>query len=140
MHSAERRPKVFIVILNWNNWPETVLCLASLADLTFNSIEILVVDNGSTDASVKEIQTRFPRVSCLVNEENLGFGRGNNVGLKAALQKGADYILLLNNDTEVAPDLIERLLEAFTQPEVGLVGPRILYKDPPDMIWSEGGS
>ena len=106
-------PKVSLIILNWNGKEDTIACLESLQKLSYPHVDIILVDNGSTDATVPLIQERFPYVHCIPLPDNLGFAGGNNPGIQYALKKGADYILLLNNDTLVAPDLIESFLTAF---------------------------
>ena len=134
-------PRVAVVVLNWNGLADTVECLASLEQLETPAYEVVVVDNGSTDGSVTAIRERFPRVTVLENGENLGYTGGNNAGLRYALEQEADYVLLLNNDTTVAPDLVRRLVDAAeADPQVGIAGPTIYYHDRPDVIWSAGGA
>ena len=133
-------PRVVIIVLNWNGLADTLACLASLAGLDYPACEVVVVDNGSTDGSVEEIRSRFPSVTLIENGENQGFAGGNNVGLRYALKRDADYVLLLNNDTEVAPDSLRQLVSAAEAgPGIGIVGPTIYYYDEPDLIWTAGG-
>jgi hypothetical protein len=134
-------PRVMILILNWNGLDDTLASLASLAELDYPDCEVVVVDNGSTDGSVTAIQKRFPEITVIENEENLGFAGGNNVGLRYAMEQGVDYALLLNNDTEVAPDFLRRLVDvAEADPAFGIAGPTIYYYDQPDVVWSAGGA
>jgi hypothetical protein len=134
------KPRVAIVVLNWNNWRDTAECLASLQHLDYPNYEVVVVDNGSTDGSPERIHDRFPDVTVLENGANLGYAGGNNVGLRYALARGAEGVLLLNDDTEVAPDLLSRLVEGTESEErVAAAGPTIYYYDPPHLIWSAGG-
>ncbi|RLC85897.1 MAG: glycosyltransferase family 2 protein, partial [Chloroflexi bacterium] len=132
---------VTIIILNWNGLADTLACLASLAHLdNADACEILVVDNGSTDGSPPVIRERFPGVTLIETGENLGFTGGNNVGLRWALERGSDYALLLNNDTEVAPDFLCLLVEAVeADSRVGIAGPTIYYYEEPQTVWSAGG-
>jgi len=133
-------PQVVIVVLNWNGLADTLACLASLAELDYPEREVVVVDNGSSDGSVRAIRERFPMVTVLENGENLGYTGGNNVGIRYALEQGADYVFLLNNDTEVDPQMLKRLIEvAESDPGIGVVGPKILYHSEPETIWSAGG-
>ncbi|MCR4405865.1 MAG: glycosyltransferase family 2 protein [Anaerolineae bacterium] len=133
-------PRVTIIILNWNGLRDILACLESLSRLDYPRYQIVVVDNGSTDGSVEAIQERFLEATLIENGENLGFTGGNNVGLRYALTQGADYALLLNNDTEVAPDFLSRLVQAAeADPTVGMAGPTIYYYARPDLIWSAGG-
>jgi len=133
-------PRVGIVILNWNRRQETLDCLASLGRLEYPDYEIVVVDNGSEDGSAAAIAERQPAVTLIQAQSNLGFAVGNNLGLEYLRRTRAGYFLLLNNDTEVAPDFLLRLVQAAeADPRVGAVGPTIYYDDRPEMIWSAGG-
>ena len=133
-------PKVSLIILNWNGKEDTIACLESLQKLSYPHVDIILVDNGSTDATVPLIQERFPYVHCIPLPDNLGFAGGNNPGIQYALKKGADYILLLNNDTLVAPDLIESFLTAFsTHPQAGIIGAHIYLFDEKDRLDHLGG-
>jgi len=135
------QPSVTIIVLNYNNCEDTLDCLRSLQHLTYPSIQVLVIDNGSSDGSVEAIQTQFPEMTLVATGENLGFTGGNNVGIQRALEAGADYILLLNNDTIVAPDMVDVMVAAMqTDPAIGVAGPMIYYYDQPDIIWSAGGA
>lgn len=134
-------PHVTIVILNWNGLSDTLACLESLQRLDYPDYEIVVVDNGSTDGSVPVIRERFPVVTMLENAENWGYAGGNNVGLRHAMAQGADYALLLNNDTVVDPAFLGILVNAAeAEPAVGIAGPTIYYYEQPDIIWSAGGA
>jgi GT2 family glycosyltransferase len=134
-------PRTAIIVLNWNGLSDTLDCLASLQRLDYPDYEIVVVDNGSTDGSAETIRKRFPYLTLIENDENLGFTGGNNTGLRYALQHSADYALLLNNDTEVAPDFLRHLIEAMeADSEVGIAGPTIYYHERPGLIWSAGGA
>jgi GT2 family glycosyltransferase len=133
-------PQVTIIILNWNGLTDTLECLASLSRMDYPAYDVVVVDNGSTDRSPAVVRERFPDVTLIENDENLGFTGGNNVGLRWALEQGADYALMLNNDTEVAPDFLRLLVEtAEAEPMVGTAGPTIYYYDQPRTVWSVGG-
>lgn len=134
-------PQVMVLILNWNGLDDTLACLASLRQIDCPDCRVLVVDNGSDDGSPTIIRERFPAVRVVENGENLGFTGGNNVGLRYALESDADFVLLLNNDTEVAPDVLSRLVAAArADPSVGIVGPTVYYHERPERIWSAGGA
>jgi GT2 family glycosyltransferase len=93
------------------------------------------------DGSVPAIQSRFPEVAVIENEENIGYCGGNNAGLQHAAALNMEYMMLLNNDTEVTPDSVRLLVEAAESNEkVGILGPTICYHDQPDVIWSAGGA
>jgi hypothetical protein len=134
-------PKVSIIVLNWNGRDDTLACIASLRQINYTAYEILVVDNGSTDDSVAAIRTSHPQVTLIETGHNLGYVGGNNVGLEYAKVTHADYALLLNNDTEVAPDFLSLLVDvAETDSKIGVVGPTIYYHAEPERIWSAGGA
>jgi GT2 family glycosyltransferase len=134
------QPKVTIVILNWNNAPDTLECLASVAELCYDNYGVLVVDNGSTDGSVAAIRDQYPGVTILENAENLGYAEGNNAGIRYAMQSGAELVLILNNDTLVAPTMLAELVRAIeSSPEVGMVGPTVYCTDPADWLFAAGG-
>jgi GT2 family glycosyltransferase len=135
------QPLVAIVILTWNQRDLTLDCLASLAEMNYpaDHLQIIVVDNGSRDDTVPAIHSRFPYVTVLENGDNLGFAAGNNVGIRHALLGPAEYIMLLNNDTVVDRQMLRELLTALAgQPDVGVVGPKMLYFDRPDVFWCAG--
>lgn len=132
-------PKVSIIILNWNGKEDTIECLESLKYLTYSNYEIVLVDNGSTDGSVECFKKRYPEIEIIENGENLGFAEGNNVGIWRAIDKGADYILPLNNDTVVDSHFLEELIEvAKSDSRIGIIGPKIYYYDS-QKINSAGG-
>jgi len=131
---------VYIVVLHWNNYRCTDFCLQYLAQITYTLHKIVVVDNCSTDGSFERLKLKYTSCIYINNSENLGFARGTNVGLKYAYEQGADYFILLNNDVEVEPDFIEHLIEPILSlPNVGLVTPKILYRDNREVIWHAGG-
>lgn len=135
------KPSVAIIILTWNGKELTLDCLDSLSRLTYENAAVYVVDNASTDGTAEAVRERFgDAVTILRNDSNLGFSRGNNAGMKAALEDGHDLILLLNNDTVVDPECVSRLVDALERsPASGIVGPKIYYYTPPDRIWFAGG-
>jgi len=134
-------PRVGIVVLNWNRPDHTIACLTSLRELDYPSYEVVVVDNGSADGSPTAIRRLFPGVSVVENGRNLGFAAGSNVGIVLLARRGVDYVLLLNDDAEVATDLLGALVEvAEADPSTGILGPTIYYYGPATVIWSAGGS
>lgn len=137
--SDPTEPKVTVVVLNWNNAPDTIACLDSLYRVRYRNMEIVVVDNGSTDESLILLREACPGIELLETGENLGYAEGNNVGIRHALASQPDYVCVLNNDTEVAPDFITRLVEeAETDAAIGIVGPKMHFFDPPDMVFAAG--
>lgn len=132
--------RLAVVILTWNNVRYTLECLQSLAAQAF-PCTIYVVDNASTDGTPECVASRFPETHVIVNDDNLGFSGGNNVGLTAAFAAGAETVLLLNNDTTLAPDALAHLTEAtHTHPQAGLLNPAILFAQPPHRIWFAGAT
>jgi GT2 family glycosyltransferase len=100
---------------------------------------VLVVDNGSSDDSVAAIRVAIPGLTLIELGRNLGYAGGNNVGIKLALDQAADFVLVLNNDTTVSPDLLDRLVvAAMRHPDAAFLSPRILYMDQPSKVWFDG--
>lgn len=117
-------PRVTVVVPNWNGERFLNLCLTSLRRQSFEDFETIVVDNGSTDASVEFIQRNFPEVRVIRLGENLGFSAGVNAGIRASQ---AEYVVLLNNDTEVEPGWLEALVRAAeSHPEAGLLASKLV--------------
>jgi GT2 family glycosyltransferase len=134
-------PHVSVILLNWNQPEFTLDCLDSLQTIDYPAFDVIVVDNGSVDGSPARIRAAYPELTLIENSRNLGFAAGNNVGIAHALANGADYVLLLNNDTEVAPNLLRALVDvAECDSRIGAVGPKIYYYDHADVIWSAGGA
>jgi hypothetical protein len=132
-------PTLGIVVVNYNGLADTRRCLISLASLTKTKSFVVVVDNASSDASASILAGEFPSAAVIRSPINGGWAGGNNVGIRAALSAGADFVLLLNNDTVVGRDLGTRLLDAATAyPEYGILGPVIRDLDSPHDIQTEG--
>lgn len=133
--------RVFIIILNWNGYKDTVECVQSLFKIDYPNYEILVVDNGSSDDSVSRLRAEFPGLTVLANGRNLGFPGGNNVGIRYAMEKGAEYVFLLNNDTVVDSKVLTELVRvAEEDKDVGMVGPVILDYINPSILWFAGST
>jgi GT2 family glycosyltransferase len=133
-------PLVYIVVLNWNGWQDTLGCIESCLQLTYPRYRILIVDNGSTDASVGNLLERFPDIAVLQTGKNLGFAGGNNIGIRHAFEQGADYVWLLNNDTIVDPSALTELVSVGEASDAaGIVGSKIFFFSQPDVIWFAGG-
>jgi GT2 family glycosyltransferase len=130
---------VYILLLNWNGWKDTVSCVDSCQSLLGCNFRLLIVDNASSDGSEKILRQRFPDIELIQSGANLGFAGGNNVGIRHALERGADYIWLLNNDTVVDPSALSCLVETMERDHtIGMVGSKILYFGTPDTIWYAG--
>lgn len=117
---AVSNPLISIVIVNWNGKQWLSKCLDSLAKQTYKPIEVLIVDNASTDGSVPFLQSKFPWVHVVVSKTNLGFAGGNNLGIQSA---NGNHILLLNSDTWVDKDFVEKLWVYYRKEKYDVVGP-----------------
>ena len=125
--------RVVAVVLSYNGREDTLAALASL-----RGIETVVVDNGSTDGSTDAVEERFPEVELVRAGVNLGFAGGNNVGIRRALDRGADWVLLLNNDATVEQGLLDALAQAAAaRPDAGVLACKVLYADA-DRLWYAG--
>ena len=134
-------PHVSIVVLNWNTFALTRDCLASLRQVTYPNWNLILVDNGSTDGSGEALSNEFSEVIYIQNEENLGFSRGCNIGIRRALADGSDYVMLLNSDMVVEKGFLEPAVRiAESDPRIGLVSGKIYLKDRPRVLWYAGGS
>jgi GT2 family glycosyltransferase len=135
-----RTRPVAIILVNWNNEPDTAACLESCGRLDYPAFSVIVVDNGSADGSPEKLRQRFPGLEVIETGRNLGFAGGNNVGMGRALETGAEYVWLLNNDTQVERGALSALVEVAEQDRtVGMVGSKVLYFDHPGRIWYAGG-
>ena len=132
-------PSVCCLILSWNDSENTLACLKSFEQDDYGNKTVVVIDNGSTDGSLEKIQAAYPSVTYLENDENLLWAGGNNVGLRWALDRDYDYIILLNNDITVAPDMLTKLVNyAESDMSCGILGPKIYYHSRRNLIWYAG--
>jgi GT2 family glycosyltransferase len=130
---------VIAVVLNLNGWPDAVTCLESLQGEDYERLEMIAVDNGSTDDSVAEIRARFPDVELIEAGTNAGFAIGNNLGIRRALARGADFVWLLNNDTVVERSALRAMLaEVDRDPRAGIIG-CVLLENHVDEVQTWGG-
>jgi GT2 family glycosyltransferase len=135
---GEPLPLVYIVVLAWNNYEDTAECLESLRQLTYPHYHVVLVDNGSTDGTPQRVRATFPEVIVLENGRNLGVPAGYNVGFRYALEHEADHVLMLNNDTTVAPTILEYLVSATEEPDAGILAPVVFHYHDPCKVWSAG--
>jgi GT2 family glycosyltransferase len=132
-------PKVFIVILNYNGKEVIKKCLASVFKIDYPNFEVVIIDNNSVDGSFEIARSTFSKASFIKNEENLGFSAGNNVGIRFAIERMAQYILILNNDTEVEKDFLKKLVEEGEKNKPsGILSPVIFNGDTKE-VWFSGG-
>ncbi|MCI0382593.1 MAG: glycosyltransferase family 2 protein [Chlamydiae bacterium] len=133
-------PKISFIILNWNRKEDTLACLASVSEVDYPNFEIVLVDNGSTDDSIQATQERFPKITIIPTGKNLGYAGGNNVGIQFCLEKGADYLFILNNDTTVSSDTLKNMIPLFKEhPRLGILGCKIYLFDKPFTFDHLGG-
>lgn len=130
-------PLVSVVIVNYNGAEVIRPCLRSLASLPFPGSEVIVVDNGSTDGSVEAVALEFPQVRLIRNGSNLGFAQANNIGVAEAR---GEYVILLNNDTEVTNDWIPPLLEMLKDPGVAVVTSKVVTDGVPPEYYTMNGT
>ena len=134
------KAKVAIIIINWNSFDYTNDCLQSLAEMEGDQAEVVLVDNCSSDDSLQRLKGLYPDLHYVENDDNLGFSEGNNTGIEYALEQDFEYLLLLNNDTFVAPDFLSEMLKVMdADTSVGAVQPKIYYNHDRNLIWSAGG-
>jgi hypothetical protein len=133
-------PLVITIILNTNRMEDTLAALASLLANDYASHRVIVLDNASVDGSVEAIRSTYPQVEIIELSQNLGYAGNNNMGIQAALDQGADWVFVLNEDTVLAPDCVTRLIEiGRDNPRIGILGPMVYHHDEPDVIQSAGG-
>jgi GT2 family glycosyltransferase len=127
------------IVLSWNGRDDTLSCLDSLTRIEHPAFGIVCVDNGSTDGSQQAVREHFPHVVLIEAGVNLGYSGGNNVGIRHALEHGARWVVLVNNDATVAPDVIEGFEQAMRErPRAGILAGKIYFADRPRMIWFAG--
>lgn len=133
-------PDVIVVILTYNHFDDTKECLESVYKSKYERFKVILVDNGSTDRTPEKVRQQFPDVILIENKQNLGVPGGYNVGFRHALEDNADYILMLNNDTVILPDMMNKLvIQAEQDQNIGMVMPKVLYHGTDDQVWSSGG-
>ena len=138
---------VYIILLNWNGWKDTVPCIESIINSSYQKIRVVVVDNDSNDDSVERIEEFISaqkiqdKVLIIKNNENSGFSKGCNIGIDYALkQSDCEYVWLLNNDTVVENDTISNLVSFFeSHPKYSVLTPQINYFDNKALVWNCGG-
>lgn len=140
--------RIAVVLVNYNGKQYNVACIESLlAQKPFgeelNTVKIYIVDNASQDDSMRIIRERYgadQRIETVHLDANYGFSYANNIGIRQAKAWGADYILLLNNDTEVQDDMLAQLVACAGRHPDSMIAPKIYYSDRKEVIWSAGGA
>jgi len=135
----EKFPKVSIIVLNYNGKNCIEKTLKSVYRVNYPDFNVVLVDNNSTDGSLEFIRRNFPKIGIIKNDQNLGFSAGNNIGIKYALERGADYILLLNYDTEVKSNFLLHLIKTMQSDKKNGIGSPVIFKGKNKDIWFSGG-
>lgn len=157
-----KEPLVYVIMVNWNNYTDTINCLNSIFRLTYNKFKIIIVDNNSSDGSFEQLknycdekniisidsQESSLNVEDVINKKlilirnsiNSGFAGGNNVGIKIAENLGAEYLWLLNNDTEIKENSLEELVKYANEFPRSIIGSKVMYFHNPKMIQTIGGT
>jgi GT2 family glycosyltransferase len=138
---------VVCVVVNWNGWRDTLACVRTLTTQSWQPLQVIVVDNGSTDDSVAQIRSFIAdnegaatQLSVVESSTNVGYATGANLGVREALKRGAEFVWLLNNDTECPPDTLEKLVRTANQlPGAGIIGTVLYYHSDPAKVQAWGG-
>jgi len=134
-----KKKRLAIILVNWNGTDDTINCINSIQGSSYKDYFIIVVDNGSHETELLKLTKCDFDIILIKAGENLGYTGGNNVGIKRALDNDAEYILLLNNDTYIAPDALSKLVEsADVDKQVGILSPKIFFHPDRHLIWSAG--
>ncbi|MFZ5366161.1 MAG: glycosyltransferase family 2 protein [Patescibacteria group bacterium] len=136
MIRLKRHPKVSVVVPTYNLKEILLECLDSIINQDYHNLEVIVVDNASTDGTSEAVKKKFPKVKLIRNQKNLGVTGGANAGLKEAT---GDYIWLVDHDNILNPNMLSEMVKlAESDPKIGVVVPKILYWENKDIIWAAG--
>jgi hypothetical protein len=135
-----KAPLITAVVLNWNGYKDTVNCVQSLKQVAYSNLEIIIVDNGSTDGSAEKLERIFPDLMLIKLSQNGGYAAGNNAGIRFALERGAEYVLVLNNDVIVEKDCLFPMVElAGNDTAIGVVTCRAFLQSDHQRIYGTAG-
>jgi GT2 family glycosyltransferase len=134
-------PRVYVVVVNWENFADTKECLSSVLGSGYSNLRVIIVDNGSRDGSIEQLRREFPNEVFLQTGSNLGFARGCNLGLRKALSdRECAFVMLLNNDATIVPGGLARAVAFFgTNARLGALSGKILTSREEKTIWYAGG-
>ncbi len=139
-HTIQTSPRVHTILVNWNNYTDTAVCLLSLRQVNYDNHEVILVDNGSTDNSPSRIRNAFPDLNIVELGRNLGFAGACNAGIRYALSQGSEFVWLLNIDTTVDRDALQALVDkARRSPRSAACGSAIYFMDDPQRLQAWGG-
>ncbi len=130
--------KIAVIIINWKKYDFTLKCIDSVLKSTYKNFKIIIIDNESQNCFSDEIN-KSDKIHIIKNENNVGFSRANNQGIKYSIKNGFDYVLLLNNDTIIKNDLIDSLIQQSSALNQKIIQPLILNYDG-TKIWNAGGT
>ena len=140
MATQSKPPRVVALVIAWNRVDELVVCLDSFGSVDYPNYEILVVDNASQDTTVATVRERFPHVTVIAHDRNLGYVGGSNVGFRYALEHGADYVLLLNQDIKMTPTVLKELVRVMeADARIASAGAKNLLLENPAYTWGKYG-
>lgn len=139
IEAPARDPKVAVVVLTYKNEDEAADCVDSLLASSYGNLEIVLVDNDSPDDSQDRLRARFPNIVHVQSGRNGGYTAGNNCGIERALRDGAEYVMVLNDDTVMDRECVTQMLRALEETKSDVVVPQIVYYDEPDTVWYAGG-
>lgn len=129
---------IAVVVINWNDLATSIECLDSIHKASPETIRVLV-DNGSEEDPRGAVEAKLPGVHLVRLETNRGYAGGCNAGANAAISLGAEYVLLLNNDTTIDTETLPGLMHHALQHPRSILAPKIVYADQPEVVWSAGG-
>jgi GT2 family glycosyltransferase len=132
-------PSVYTIILNYNNYSDTIETIKSALSLEYDANSVLLVENSSDKTIIRKIRTQFPDLVIIENKKNWGYAGGNNIGIRKAIACDADYIFLLNNDVKLEKDVLKKCVSAMEKsPDCGACQPMIVTFENKEIVWSAG--
>jgi len=139
--STRNNANIAVVVLNWNRFEDTVQCIESLQSAEYATLQIILVDNASTDGSAEKLAKKFPELKLVRCPKNGGYAAGNNAGIRVAMELGAEYVMVVNNDVVCEKHSVALLVRALLDDDcVGVAVPKIYYFDQPQKIYAAGGT
>ena len=133
-------PKIYLIVLNWNDKELSRKCLSSIEKVSYSNYEVLIVDNNSEDGSVEFFKQHFPNYDILSLKDNLKYAGGNNAAVDYLQPNEEDYLVFINNDTIVSSDFLDHLIDPFlNDPNCIISVPKILFAMDINKIWYAGG-
>ena len=130
---------VYIVLVNYNGIQDTIECIESIKKTTYSNYYIVVVDNASTKGDINIVKQQWDDIIVIKNDENVGFAKANNIGIKYALDHDSDLIVLLNNDTIVNTDFLPKIVDKFDKHNIEVLTCAIKYYSDKEKYWYAGG-